>query len=151
MKARLPVLISAGLVFFALTGLARQRVVDPVLSAQGQRFESVTATANGIQQHYVRGGSGPALILLHGFPQDWREWHRVMPRLAQRFTVVAPDLRGTGRSQLTQTGYDAATLAADIHGWCENSVCGTCMSPAMTSAAWWRMPTRGCIQEICGA
>lgn len=115
MKTRLPMLI-ASLVVFGLTGLARQRAVDPTVAALGRQFESATAKANGIQLHYVRGGSGPALILLHGFPQDWREWHRVMPRLAERFTIVAPDLRGIGGSQLTQTGYDAATLAADIHG-----------------------------------
>jgi pimeloyl-ACP methyl ester carboxylesterase len=65
--------------------------------------------------HYVRGGSGPAIVLLHGFPQDWYEWRHVMPRLARRFTVVAVDLRGVGGSEPTGAGYDAATLAEDVH------------------------------------
>jgi len=64
--------------------------------------------------HYVRGGSGPAVILLHGFPQDWYEYHQVMPRLARRFTVVAVDLRGIGGSTATAGGYEATNLAEDI-------------------------------------
>ena len=69
---------------------------------------------NGTVLHYVRGGSGPAVILLHGFPQDWYEYHQVMPRLAQRFTVVAVDLRRIGGSTATAGGYEAANLAEDI-------------------------------------
>jgi pimeloyl-ACP methyl ester carboxylesterase len=63
----------------------------------------------------VGGGSGPALILLHGFPEDWYEFRLVMPRLAKTFTVVAVDLRGVGESAQSETGYDAANLAEDIH------------------------------------
>src|SRR5215472_3971130 len=63
----------------------------------------------------MRGGSGPALILLHGFPEDWYEFRLVMPRLAKTFTVVAVDLRGGGESDQSGTGYDAANLAEDIH------------------------------------
>lgn len=44
------------------------------------------------------GGSGPPLLLLHGFPQTHVEWSRIAPALAERFTVVAPDLRGYGQS-----------------------------------------------------
>jgi pimeloyl-ACP methyl ester carboxylesterase len=70
---------------------------------------------NGTTLHYVRGGTGPAVILLHGFPQDWYEFHQIMPRLAKQFTVIAVDLRGVGGSAATPDGYEAAHLAADVH------------------------------------
>jgi pimeloyl-ACP methyl ester carboxylesterase len=78
-------------------------------------FTSATADLDGITLHYVRGGSGPTLLLVHGFPQDWYEWRSVMPRLAETFTVIAVDLRGVGRSAAPRDGYDAATLAGDLH------------------------------------
>ena len=81
----------------------------------GIRFESKFAQVNGTRLHYVRGGRGSALILLHGFPEDWYEFRLVMPRLAKTFTVVAVDLRGVGESDQSETGYDAANLAEDIH------------------------------------
>jgi len=70
--------------------------------------------ANGIRMHYVKMGKGPLLILLHGWPQTWYEWDKVMPSLASKFTVVAPDLRGLGLSEKTQAGYDKHTIANDI-------------------------------------
>jgi len=78
-------------------------------------FASETATVNGTTLHYVRGGKGPPLILIHGFPQDWVEYRAIMPRLAKRFTVIAVDLRGIGGSGATPGGYDAANMAEDIH------------------------------------
>ncbi len=72
------------------------------------------AQVNGIRLHYVKMGNGPLLILLHGWPQTWYEWHNIMPSLAEKFTVVAPDLRGLGRSEKAQTGYDKQTIANDI-------------------------------------
>ncbi len=58
----------------------------------GEGFAAGTASVNGTAIHYVRGGRGPALVLVHGFPQDWYEWRRVTPRLSQHFTVIAVDL-----------------------------------------------------------
>ncbi|HEV2289869.1 MAG TPA: alpha/beta fold hydrolase [Candidatus Acidoferrales bacterium] len=81
----------------------------------GSGFESKFAKVNGTELHYVRGGSGPAVVLLHGFPEDWYEFRRVMPLLAQRFTVIAVDLRGVGESAPSDNGYDAANLAEDLH------------------------------------
>ncbi len=81
----------------------------------GSGFESKFAQVNGTRLHYVRGGSGPAVILLHGFPEDWYEFRLLMPRLAKRFTVVAVDLRGVGESAPSASGYDAANLAEDLH------------------------------------
>lgn len=77
-------------------------------------FVSETAPVNGTTLHYVRGGSGPLLLLIHGFPQDWLEWRHVMPRLAETFSVVAVDLRGAGGSDAPDSGYDAAGLAQDL-------------------------------------
>jgi pimeloyl-ACP methyl ester carboxylesterase len=81
----------------------------------GSGFESKFAQVNGTRLHYVRGGSGPAIILLHGFPEDWYEFRLVMPRLAKTFTVLAVDLRGVGESAPSATGYEAANLAEDVH------------------------------------
>lgn len=81
----------------------------------GEGFTCETATVNGITLHYVRGGEGPPLILIHGFPQDWFEYHAIMPQLAKRFTVIAVDLRGVGGSTATQGGYDAANMAEDVY------------------------------------
>jgi len=90
----------------------------PTLTSVGQLgggFEAGLVKANGTTLHYVRSGTGPAVILLHGFPEDWYEFHRIMPGLAKRFTVLAVDLRGVGGSARTAAGYDAANLAEDIH------------------------------------
>jgi haloacetate dehalogenase len=61
-------------------------------------FRVVDVDAGGVRVHAVAGGSGPPLLLLHGYPQTLAIWHKVAPRLAQRFTVVAADLRGYGDS-----------------------------------------------------
>jgi pimeloyl-ACP methyl ester carboxylesterase len=70
---------------------------------------------NGTSLHYVRGGKGPAVILLHGFPEDWVEYRAIMPRLAKRFTVVAVDLPGIGKSGPAKGGYEIPKIAGDIH------------------------------------
>lgn len=80
-----------------------------------QTFSHDTANVNGVQLHFVRGGSGEAVVLLHGFPQTWFEWHRIMPALAERYTVIAPDLRGMGASSKPPSGYDSRTVAEDVH------------------------------------
>jgi pimeloyl-ACP methyl ester carboxylesterase len=69
---------------------------------------------NGTTLHYVRGGAGPAVVLVHGFPQDWYAFRQIMPRLAKSLTVVAIDMRGIGRSAPITEGYDVATIAVDL-------------------------------------
>ena len=61
-------------------------------------FEPQQITTSGTTIHLVKGGHGPGLLLLHGYPQTHAMWHKIAPRLAQDFTVVAPDLRGYGDS-----------------------------------------------------
>lgn len=65
--------------------------------------------------HYVTGGSGPVLVLIHGWPITWWEFHAVMPALSQSFTVIAFDLPGLGNSAPSTTGYDDAAVAAILH------------------------------------
>jgi pimeloyl-ACP methyl ester carboxylesterase len=78
-------------------------------------FSETTAYANGITINYVRGGTGPTLVLLHGYPQTWYMWRKVLPALAEHFTVIAPDLRGAGGSDAPTDGYRKSILAEDVH------------------------------------
>lgn len=71
---------------------------------------------NGIDVNVAIAGDGPAVLLLHGFPHTWRLWAEVMPHLARRHRVIAPDLRGLGASTRAADGYDASTLAEDAEG-----------------------------------
>jgi pimeloyl-ACP methyl ester carboxylesterase len=73
------------------------------------------AVVNGFRMHYVIAGVGYPLVFLHGWPQSWYEWRKVIPPLAERFTVIAPDLRGLGNSDRPMTGYDKRTLASDVY------------------------------------
>ena len=61
-------------------------------------FQQRRIATSGAEINCVVGGSGPPLLLLHGYPQTHVMWHRVAPRLAEDFTVVASDLRGYGDS-----------------------------------------------------
>ncbi|WP_103383485.1 alpha/beta fold hydrolase [Pseudonocardia dioxanivorans] len=72
------------------------------------------AVADGVTTHYVVTGEGPPLVLLHGFPQNWREWEPSFPLLADRFTLIVPDLRGLGGFPGPATGYDLFTMARDV-------------------------------------
>jgi pimeloyl-ACP methyl ester carboxylesterase len=90
-------------------------MTSPRLSARFRKtFRSTFVWANGIRQHVVVGGDGPPLLLVHGWPENWYAWRYVMPALAERFTVIAPDQRGIGLTTGTEDGYDSATLATDL-------------------------------------
>lgn len=78
-------------------------------------FTHYIAQVNGVSLHYVMGGVGDPVVLLHGWPQTWYAWHKIMPALAQRYTVIAPDLRGLGDSSKPEGGYDKRTVAEDIY------------------------------------
>jgi pimeloyl-ACP methyl ester carboxylesterase len=77
-------------------------------------FESRFVDAGDVRLHAVVGGTGPALLLIHGWPETWYAWRHVMPALAQDFTVVAVDQRGIGLSDKPADGYDTGTLANDL-------------------------------------
>ncbi|MGW5773266.1 alpha/beta fold hydrolase [Streptomyces longwoodensis] len=70
-------------------------------------------SANGVELNVALAGSGPAVLLLHGFPHNWEVWTDVMAGLSGRHRVIAPDLRGFGASGRVASGYDAAGLAED--------------------------------------
>jgi pimeloyl-ACP methyl ester carboxylesterase len=73
-----------------------------------------TAQVNGIKQHWVSIGSGAPVYLLHGFPETWYAWRKQIPVLAERFRVIAPDLRGYGDTEKPAAGYDKRTMANDV-------------------------------------
>ena len=81
----------------------------------GRRFRHRMVSAAGIRFHLVEGGAGPMVILMAGFPQSWYAWRRVMPILADRYTVVAIDLPGQGDSDKPAGGYDTRTTGERVN------------------------------------
>lgn len=78
-------------------------------------FSHHRVEVNGVRLHYVSGGRGEPVVLLHGWAETWYTWRRVMPLLtAAGYTVIVPDLRGMGDSARPTTGYDKKTVAADV-------------------------------------
>jgi pimeloyl-ACP methyl ester carboxylesterase len=74
------------------------------------------AAVNGVRLHYVTAGQGDPIVLLHGWPQTWYQWRKVMPLLAETHRVIAVDMRGFGDSSKPTSGYDFRTVANDISG-----------------------------------
>jgi len=76
---------------------------------------SRTAEVAGVKLQYLTAGHGPAVVLLHGYTQTSRMWKPIIPLLAERFTVIAPDLPGIGASEIPADGLDMKTAAIRIH------------------------------------
>src|SRR5262245_23949496 len=76
------------------------------------------AVVGDIVLHFVEAGreAGETVVLLHGWPQSWFAWRRVIPALATHYHVVAPDLRGFGETSKPASGYDTRTVGRDIVG-----------------------------------
>jgi pimeloyl-ACP methyl ester carboxylesterase len=85
------------------------------VSTQPETIVSRTAQADGVKLHYLTAGRGPAVILLHGYTQTSRMWKPIIPLLAKKFTVIAPDLPGIGDSEIPKDGLDMKTAAIRIH------------------------------------
>jgi pimeloyl-ACP methyl ester carboxylesterase len=79
------------------------------------RVQHRYAELGEVRLHYVTAGSGDGVVLLHGWPQTWFCWRKVIPLLAKRYMVVAPDLRGLGDSSRPSSGYDKRTVSDDVH------------------------------------
>jgi pimeloyl-ACP methyl ester carboxylesterase len=84
-------------------------------STEATAPRSLYATVNGVRLHYLREGSGPAVVLLHGYAETSHMWLPLIPELARTHTVIAPDLRGAGDSDRPETGYEKKALAQDVH------------------------------------
>src|SRR6478672_11000825 len=99
-----------------ITSVEKHHLLDGIsLQLCNVTFSHHTASVNGITLHYVLGGHGLPVVLLHGWPETWYAWHHVMSALAKNHTVIVPDLRGLGDSSKPTTGYDGKTVAEDIH------------------------------------
>jgi pimeloyl-ACP methyl ester carboxylesterase len=89
------------------------------LSASGQAskgtIDSRTADVDGLKLHYLTAGQGPAVVLLHGYAETSRMWRPIIPLLAGKFTVIAPDLPGIGDSAIPNDGLDMKTAAIRMH------------------------------------
>ncbi len=101
------VVLASGLLASAESAAAR--TADEAIASR-------TAQVDGVRLHYLTAGHGPAVLLLHGYTQTSRMWRPVMPLLAEKFTVIAPDLPGIGESEIPKAGLDMKSAATSIHG-----------------------------------
>ena len=69
----------------------------------------------GLTMHVAEAGTGEPLLLLHGFPQHWWGWYKVLPALAQRYRVIAPDLRGAGWTVTTPSSWSPTWSRCSTH------------------------------------
>jgi pimeloyl-ACP methyl ester carboxylesterase len=100
--------ICVAAIFAALTGRAGAQTA-------AKAFVSRDANIDGTTIHYTTGGSGPAVILLHGFAETSRMWNPILPVLGAKFTVIAPDLPGIGDSSIPGGEMSMKTAAIQIH------------------------------------
>ena len=90
-------------------------ISGPSGHAQDKTISSRTEEVDGVRLQYLTAGQGPTVILLHGYAETSRMWRPIIPLLAKRFTVIAPDLPGIGDSAIPADGSDMKTAAMRIH------------------------------------
>ncbi|RYX89834.1 MAG: alpha/beta hydrolase [Comamonadaceae bacterium] len=106
---------AASLMLFAGAASAQEYTPKAFNAAEFEKtFSHRKANVNGVRLHYVIGGTGKPLLLVHGWADTWYEWHRIMPALAQKNTVIAVDLRGMGESSRPQSGYGQKEHVEDL-------------------------------------
>jgi pimeloyl-ACP methyl ester carboxylesterase len=105
----------AALPLFALVSLTALSPAEAQAQTANKSIASRTAEIQGVKLHYLTAGRGPPLILLHGYAETSLMWRPIMPLLAQRFTVIAPDLPGIGDSGIPADGLDMKNAAIRIH------------------------------------
>ena len=90
-------------------------IPTPAATQPAVSIESRFSDVNGVRLHFLTAGEGDPVILLHGYAQNSHMWRPLITELAATHTVIAPDLRGFGRSARPEAGYDKRTMAEDIH------------------------------------
>ena len=105
----------AGLAILGVTLLLASLPLPAVAGTVPAGFTERFAVVNGVGLHYLIGGKGSPVVLLHGYTQTGHMWRPLMQPLARRHTVIVPDLRGAGGSARPESGYDKKNLAVDIH------------------------------------
>ena len=100
---------------FSLLLLCPGSLTKACADAQDQTIVSHTAEIDGAKLHYMTAGHGTPLILLHGYAETSLMWKPIIPVLAERFTVIAPDLPGIGGSDIPADGLDMKNAAVRIH------------------------------------
>lgn len=108
-RAVIAVMLTAG--FVAL--------FNPV-TASAQAPQSKFTEVGGVKLHYLIAGKGDPVVLLHGYAQTSHMWLPLIAKLAEKHTVIAPDLRGFGQSSAPADGYTKAAMARDIHALVKN-------------------------------
>jgi len=103
------------LALFALLFLLSAFSTKADADAQDKTIASRTAEIDGAKLHYLTAGHGTPLILLHGYAETSLMWEPIIPALAERFTVIAPDLPGIGDSAIPADGLDMKSAAIRIH------------------------------------
>jgi len=115
MSNRLCLFASNAAVWLSSTLLAASLMITAFAGVAAAQISSVGfANVNGMRMHYLFGGRGEPIILLHGFAQTSHMWRPLMEELIKTNAVIAPDLRGFGQSAKPMDGYDKATMAKDI-------------------------------------
>jgi pimeloyl-ACP methyl ester carboxylesterase len=103
------------LALFALFAFTASFTTFAQTGAASPAIASKTATVDGVQLHYLTAGKGPALVLIHGYAETSSMWKPIIPLLAKRFTVIAPDLPGIGDSAIPTAGLDMKNAAISMH------------------------------------
>jgi pimeloyl-ACP methyl ester carboxylesterase len=110
-KAR-NVVLAHGL--FADADQQAKRVSQETPQREASMMKSRYSTLSQVKLHYLEDGSGDVIVLLHGWPHTSHGWRHVIPKLSQKYRVIAPDLRGLGDSSRPATGYDNASVGKDV-------------------------------------
>ena len=108
MKSATRILCAAALLALSMT------LLNPG-HALAQAQQSKFAEVNGVRLHYLIAGKGDPVVLLHGYAESSHMWLPLIAKLADKHTVIAPDLRGFGQSAAPEDGYTKAAMARDIH------------------------------------
>jgi pimeloyl-ACP methyl ester carboxylesterase len=106
----------AKIAVFSLLALVGLSLAAAAANAEDKTIASRTEEVDGVRLHYLTAGRGPAVILLHGYAETSRMWKPILALLAERFTVIAPDLPGIGDSAIPANGLDMKAAAIRIHG-----------------------------------